>query len=65
MLAVLRGGPGDSQPVTAHGRELVWRGCLYEFTGDRAKRLGVERQVFEHAADCCEPFGRGSEDRCE
>jgi hypothetical protein len=65
ILAVLRGGPGDSQTATATGRELVWRSCLYEVSGDRMMRGGVERKVYQHRADCCEPFGRGAEDRCE
>ena len=65
ILAVLRGGPGDSQAVTATGRETVWRSCLYEVTSDRSIRNGVDRRVYQHRPDCCEPFGRGAEDRCE
>ncbi|MFK3979605.1 hypothetical protein ACI2K4_04405 [Micromonospora sp. NPDC050397] len=65
MPAILRGGPGDSQSVTATGPLLVWRSCLYEVTPDWALRRGSDRRVYQHRPDCCEPFGRGSEDRCE
>ncbi|MFI6760810.1 hypothetical protein ACIBF5_16920 [Micromonospora sp. NPDC050417] len=65
MPAILRGGPGDSQSVVSAGRQVVWRSCLYEMTSDRVMRGGVERRVYEHRPDCCEPFGRGAEDRCE
>ncbi|WP_121161446.1 hypothetical protein [Micromonospora pisi] len=65
MAAILRGGPGDSQSVVATGRQVVWRSCLYEMTSDRVMRGGGEGRVYEHRPDCCEPFGRGAEDRCE
>jgi hypothetical protein len=62
---VLSGGPGDSQAMTASGREVIWRSCLYKATSDRSTRGGADRQVYQHRPDCCEPFGRGAEDRCE
>jgi hypothetical protein len=63
--AVLRGGPGDGQLLSAASRQLVWRACLYEATTERALRGEEERRVFAHREDCCESFGRGAEDRCE
>ena len=62
---VLRRGPGDGQVVSATGETVVWRACLYERTNDWAWARGADRRVYEHRPDCCEPYGRGSEDRCE
>ncbi|MFF4893441.1 hypothetical protein [Micromonospora chersina] len=65
MEVLLRGGPGDGQ-VVSRGREaVVWQACLYEITAEFARRGGRDLQVYRHRPDCCEPYGRGAEDRCE
>ena len=30
-----------------------------------ARRSGRDVRVYRHRPDCCEPYGRGAEDRCE
>ncbi|MFG2012291.1 hypothetical protein ACGFNF_24845 [Micromonospora sp. NPDC048868] len=65
MRVLLRHGPGDGQVVDGRGETVVWGACLYERTGDREERHGHTLVVFRHRPDCCEPYGRGSEDRCE
>ncbi|MEU2988732.1 hypothetical protein ABZ647_30525 [Micromonospora aurantiaca] len=65
MRVLLRGGPGDGQVVSAVGRAVVWRACLYEATPDFAQRQGCDLRVYRHRPDCCEARGRGAEDRCE
>ncbi|MFI7073532.1 hypothetical protein [Micromonospora sediminicola] len=65
MVVVLRGGPYDGQTVEGGGETVVAGVCLYVRTSDRVRRGGRELLVFVHRADCCEPHGRGAEDRCE
>ncbi|MEU8334772.1 hypothetical protein [Micromonospora tulbaghiae] len=65
MEVLLRGGPHDGQTVDGGGETVVAGVCLYERTAERARRRGRELIVFAHRADCCEPHGRGAEDRCE
>ncbi|MGC4766180.1 hypothetical protein ACLQ20_25335 [Micromonospora sp. DT46] len=65
MRVLLRHGPGDGQVVDGRGETVGWGACLYERTGDREERHGHTVIVFRHRPDCCEPYGRGGEDRCE
>lgn len=62
---LLRGGPGDGQTVSCSGETLVWQACLYEATIKYSHRSGRCLRVYRHRPDCCEPHGRGAEDRCE
>ena len=65
MDVLLRGGPGDGQVVPGGGETVVWGACLYEITSERGHRQGRDLRVYRHRPDCCEPYGRGAEDRCE
>ncbi|MEU3457393.1 hypothetical protein ABZ671_27880 [Micromonospora sp. NPDC006766] len=65
MDVLLRGGPGDGQVVPGGGETVVWRACLYEITREYGHRHGRDLRVYRHRSDCCELYGRGSEDRCE
>ncbi|MEV0723684.1 hypothetical protein AB0I37_12995 [Micromonospora purpureochromogenes] len=65
MEVLLRGGPGDGQVVPGGGETVRWQACLYEISSERAHRRGRDLRVYRHRVDCCEPYGRGSEDRCE
>ncbi|MFG3602522.1 hypothetical protein [Micromonospora chersina] len=65
MEVLLRGGPGDGQVVSGGGETVVWQACLYEITPEFARRSGRDLRVYRHLQDCCEPYGRGAEDRCE
>ncbi|MFG1953896.1 hypothetical protein [Micromonospora sp. NPDC048830] len=65
MDVVLRGGPGDGRVVRGGPESVVWGACLYERTTDVSQVHGRDLRVYRHRPDCCEPFGRGSEDRCE
>ncbi|SCF21016.1 hypothetical protein GA0074696_3445 [Micromonospora purpureochromogenes] len=65
MEVLLRGGPGDGQVVPGGGETVRWQACLYEITSERAHRSGRDLRVYRHRVDCCEPYGRGAEDRCE
>ncbi|GAB2933949.1 hypothetical protein GCM10027280_22260 [Micromonospora polyrhachis] len=65
MEVLLRGGPGSGQVVPATGETALWRTCLYQRTGDWGHAQGRDLRVYDHRPDCCEPFGRGAEDRCE
>ncbi|WP_046565445.1 hypothetical protein [Micromonospora sp. HK10] len=65
MDVLLRGGPGDGQVVSGGGETVVWGTCLYEITSERGLRQGRDLHVYRHRPDCCEPYGRGAEDRCE
>ncbi|MEU0156857.1 hypothetical protein [Micromonospora fulviviridis] len=65
MEVLLRGGPGDGKVVSGGGETVVWQACLYEITTGFARRSGRDLRVYRHRPDCCEPYGRGAEDRCE
>ncbi|MBU8857789.1 MULTISPECIES: hypothetical protein [unclassified Micromonospora] len=66
MDVLLRGGPGDGQVVPATGDVALWKACLYDITGDYGhRRRGPSLRIYQHRPDCCEPHGRGSDDRCE
>ncbi|MBC8990892.1 hypothetical protein H9X95_12100 [Micromonospora chalcea] len=65
MKVQLRGGPGDGQVLVGGGEAIVWRACLYEITQEFTRRDGRDLRVHRHRPDCCEPYGRGTEDRCE
>ncbi|MFR9780330.1 hypothetical protein ACL02O_30290 [Micromonospora sp. MS34] len=65
MDVLLRGGPGDGQVVPGGGQTVVWGACLYEITSERGLRQGRDLRVYRHRPDCCKPYGRGAEDRCE
>ncbi|MEU7170272.1 hypothetical protein ABZ949_02120 [Micromonospora tulbaghiae] len=65
MEVLLRGGPYDGRTVTGGGETVVAGVCLYERTSERVHRRGRDVLVFVHRLDCCEPHGRGTEDRCE
>ncbi|MFG3690182.1 hypothetical protein [Micromonospora sp. NPDC047740] len=65
MDVLLRGGPGNGQVVPGRGETVVWQACLYEITTEHGHRNGRDLRVYRHRADCCEPYGRGAEDRCE
>ncbi|MER7333653.1 MULTISPECIES: hypothetical protein [unclassified Micromonospora] len=65
MDVLLRGGPGDGQVVPGGGETVVWQACLYEITTEYGHRHGRDLRVYRHRPDCCEPYGRGAEDRCE
>ncbi|MFI6163003.1 hypothetical protein ACIA59_24015 [Micromonospora haikouensis] len=65
MDVLLRGGPGDGHVVPGGGEHVVWQACLYEITSEREPRRGHDLRVYRHRDDCCEPYGRGSQDRCE
>lgn len=62
---LLHGGPGDGQVVPGGDDTIVWRACLYEITPEYGHRHGRNLRVYRHRPDCCEPYGRGAEDRCE
>ncbi|WP_328415226.1 hypothetical protein OG470_22665 [Micromonospora sp. NBC_00389] len=65
MDVLLRGGPGDGQVVRRGGGNVLWQACLYEVTSEAALRHGRDLRVYRHRPDCCEPHGRGSDDKCE
>ncbi|MFF3869594.1 hypothetical protein [Micromonospora sp. NPDC001898] len=65
MRVLLRGGPGDGQVVAGAGETVVWQACLYERTTGLDGRHGGQVRVYRHRPGCCEPYGRGAEDRCE
>ncbi|MFF0372762.1 hypothetical protein [Micromonospora sp. NPDC005087] len=65
MEVLLRGGPGDGHVVDGGGESVVWGACLYERTSDIGRSRGRDLRVYQHRPDCCQPYGRGSEDRCE
>ncbi|MGW3812078.1 hypothetical protein [Micromonospora sp. NPDC005113] len=65
MDVLLRGGPGDGHVVRGGGENVLWQACLYEVTSGVALRQGRDLRVYRHRPDCCEPHGRGSEDKCE
>ncbi|MCW3820214.1 hypothetical protein ONA91_37875 [Micromonospora sp. DR5-3] len=65
MDVLLRGGPGDGQVVPGGGETVVWQACLYEITPEVGHWRGRDLRVYQHRPDCCAPYGRGSEDRCE
>ncbi|MEU7171472.1 MULTISPECIES: hypothetical protein [Micromonospora] len=65
MEVLLRGGPGDGQEVPGGGEIVVWQACLYEITSEFEHRHGRDLRVYRHHGDCCEPYGRGAQDRCE
>jgi hypothetical protein len=62
---LLRGGPGEGQVAPGGGEAVVWRACLYEITTEYGHQHGRGLRVYRHRPDCCEPYGRGDEDRCE
>ncbi len=62
---LLRGGPGDGQVVRGGGETVVWQACLYEITREYGCRRGRDLRVYRHRPGCCQPYGRGAEDRCE
>ncbi|WP_346534343.1 hypothetical protein [Micromonospora sp. DPT] len=65
MDVLLRGGPGDGQVVPGGGETVGWQACLYEITREYGRRHGRDLRVYRHRPNCCEPYGRGAEDRCE
>ncbi|MFD1324513.1 hypothetical protein [Micromonospora sonneratiae] len=65
MEVLLRGGPGAGQVVNGGSETLVWPACLYERTLEWERVARRELRVYAHRPDCCEPYGRGAEDRCE
>ncbi|WP_088994641.1 hypothetical protein [Micromonospora echinaurantiaca] len=65
MEVLLRGGPCDGRVVVGGGEAVICGSCLYERTFDIGRARGRDLRVYQHRPDCCQPYGRGAEDRCE
>jgi hypothetical protein len=46
------------------GETVVWQACRYEITSEYGRHGECDLRVYRHP-DCCEPNGRGVEDRYE